>query len=186
MKQKEELFIYSAEQGDTKSVKKLISEGIDPNIQGGEALHQSAANGHVEVMEYLIDSGSSIDLFNQWDYSAFHSAAVANQIKSMEFLLSKGASSEGALIDAIVANAEHSVFYLLKNITFEQKTINTALHWAIEKNSLEIVKELVKLGVPLTKSHLETAEKNRVIDVQKFFYSFLKDNPQINYPEKDC
>lgn len=57
----DDIFIFSACRGKLGVVKYLVEEKhIDIDMRNGEALKQSAGNGHLDVVKYLIEHGADI------------------------------------------------------------------------------------------------------------------------------
>ncbi len=170
-----ERLLCAAEIGNSLEVQRLIGVGADPNIGGGKALKISAAKGHIGVMQVLVRNGAKIDEPGKWGHPALTWAATNKQIASIQFLLSQGAdpsaTNSSALIVAIANNSYDSVVCLLKNTTFSQSNLRTALLWATEKDYVEIAKELVKHGAHVHSRHIATARKYNAIQILQFFSS---------------
>lgn len=59
---------------------------------GKNTLHLACEKGHIEVAEYLIEQGMSVNVRTKWNkYTPLHLAAEGNHSDMMKFLISKGA-----------------------------------------------------------------------------------------------
>jgi len=105
----------------------LLDHGVDPNAQdkNGDtplllALSQSIASA--EVIGLLIKHGANVNVRRRSGGSALH-ASLGRDRKAMEMLLDAGA--------AVDAPDQHG---------------RTVLHWAVEKNDVELVELLLARG----------------------------------------
>ncbi len=67
------LFMYARE-GDLDHVKRLISEGADPNYRvpfGTTPVVLAASRGHLAVVQYLVSRGAAIDAIDGNGYDIF-------------------------------------------------------------------------------------------------------------------
>ena len=51
----------SAERGDMETVKKFVKYGADTTFRDSFAARMAAANGHIEILKYLIENGADIN-----------------------------------------------------------------------------------------------------------------------------
>lgn len=66
----------AAEKNDSKTLKRLLDAGIDPNVRdydrGATPLHLAANKGHVESIELLIDAGADVNAPNKRGRTPIH------------------------------------------------------------------------------------------------------------------
>jgi ankyrin repeat protein len=58
------MFVQAASTGDTATLKRLISQGGDPDstdYTSVTALHAAASNGHIKIVELLLKAGAKVD-----------------------------------------------------------------------------------------------------------------------------
>ena len=90
----------SALDGDMKRVRHCVEnvkwlKGVDINAQteqrGHSALHMCAANGHIEVMQYLMNAdGANKDVQTHQGNTPLHLAAINDREKACKLLISNG------------------------------------------------------------------------------------------------
>ncbi|KAG2394606.1 uncharacterized protein HKW66_Vig0180160 [Vigna angularis] len=96
---------------------------VPPIVDDDEALHMAAANGHVDIVEYLIIKGVSEPLVDCYS----RSRRFLSDIKSYRWPLPTYSLSKSDL-----------------NAPNEEK--NTPLHWACLNGHVEVVKKLILAG----------------------------------------
>ena len=71
----------AVERGDSVKVGQLLNERCDPNekYQGWTSLMKAAEEGHVEIMESLLDRGADIEAVNKKGRTALSFAACSLQ-----------------------------------------------------------------------------------------------------------
>ena len=57
-----------------------------------DAMYAAARNGHIEVVEYLLDHGAQVDAKGVFGGTGLHWAAINGHRQTVEFLISRGAS----------------------------------------------------------------------------------------------
>lgn len=72
---REEEMISAARFGELDDVRSLLDSGVDVNTRlfGNTALHMACANGHIDVVELLIERGAQL-LYNENDSSPLGSS----------------------------------------------------------------------------------------------------------------
>lgn len=78
--------------GDLPALKTLMAQGIDFHQKDGIALRWAAANGHIDMVRYLLDNEA--DIHANAD-SALFGAVINRQFKTVDFLLERGAFFSG-------------------------------------------------------------------------------------------
>src|ERR1051326_6410856 len=91
--------VEAAKRGDLATVRRLLQK--DPQLVrvgdsgGSTALHWAGANGHVEVMQYLIDHGADINVAeNVEGWTPIMSAACSGSAEPVRLLIKRGAFLE--------------------------------------------------------------------------------------------
>ncbi|KAJ1969610.1 ankyrin repeat-containing protein [Dimargaris xerosporica] len=74
---------------------------VQPNQAGNTALHMAAANGHLEIMQYLLDRlpPTGVNGTNQEGNTALHWASITGNIDAVQLLLNRNA-------DPLLKNAQ--------------------------------------------------------------------------------
>ena len=109
---------FAAAQGHLEVVKYLVEQGADIHTWNDEAFRGAAENGHLEVVKYLAEQGANI---HTYDDCAFRWAAENGHLEVVKYLVEQGA-------DIHTENDE-------------------ALRFAAENGHLEVVKYLAEQGV---------------------------------------
>ena len=82
--------LMSARGGDLDAIKECLAEEVPINHQDEEmknsALHLAAANGHQEVVEFLLDAGADINLLNSSKNTPLHWACLLGRIDIVKLL----------------------------------------------------------------------------------------------------
>jgi len=93
--------IEAARRGHLDTVKVLVEDGADVNLQG-EAwygpLHCAAYGGHLETVKYLLEHGASLGVFEGHD-KPLNSAAQAGRLHVATLLLRHGADINAQGVD---------------------------------------------------------------------------------------
>jgi hypothetical protein len=99
------------------------------NDRGSTALHFAAENGHLQIVELLLDRGADVEVIDVDGDTPLMCAAITGQSEIFKMLLSRGA-------DADVLNVNE----------------NGVLHYAAMSGSVEIVRLLLDKGADIEKS----------------------------------
>ncbi|NRR32081.1 ankyrin repeat domain-containing protein [Oxalobacteraceae bacterium] len=116
--------VQYAAQGDGNVVALLLQAGIDANaadpVRHVSALHNAAAQGHLEVMKKLLAQGARADAADWRGTTPLIAAAYYGQVEAARLLLQRGAgvnqvSKEGmtALVAAVYSGKDAMVELLL-------------------------------------------------------------------------
>lgn len=158
-----ELF-HAVKNGDTNSVKDLISKEINLNQideNGSTIFREASVGGHVDIMNLLIDAGMNINIQDKNGMTPIMYAAFNGQIEILNKLLSKKVDTlirdyEGMspLMFAVVGGYLEATNILLKTKLeidrftkdYPGITGKNALMMAIEKGNMEIIRTLLLSG----------------------------------------
>jgi ankyrin repeat protein len=118
---------YFAWKGLTKSVNRMLSmKGIDVESRdniGDTPLISSAASGHVEIVEILLNHGAQVNCKDKKDCTSLHFACQEGHLPVVNLLINRGANIEASTLDG-----------------------GRPLHNASDKGHVAIVKILITMG----------------------------------------
>jgi ankyrin repeat protein len=118
---------FSVMHGSLEVVKLLVGKGcgLEERDDGRTPLQLAAADGNLEIAQFLLEKGAVLNIQNGGDSTALHFAAAREQLEMMRFLIDKGA-----------------------DLNAQNEEGETPLHW-VENKGLEPVRLLVKSGAHL-------------------------------------
>ena len=93
-KDEDKIFIY-VQQNDYKGVKKLLDNGIDPNILDSykiSPLMIASFNGFKDIVDLLIKNNADVNIVNNFGYSALMASAAGGHYDIFNILLENGAN----------------------------------------------------------------------------------------------
>jgi ankyrin repeat protein len=81
------------DEGETKELRRLLDDGLDPNSAWASAtlLHSAAGNNRLDAVTLLLDRGAKIDAM-KYIGTPLHDAAYAGNAKIAAYLISRGAN----------------------------------------------------------------------------------------------
>jgi ankyrin repeat protein len=123
----ERQLLIATQEGDFQSIEKLLSRGVDPNVEnnhGYTPLHYAVVYGFLEIVKLLLKNRADPNVENNHGYTPLHYAAYYGRLEIVKILLSQGVNSN------------------VKNV-YKQ----TPLHFAISHTYWDIVKIFLYYGV---------------------------------------
>lgn len=91
-----ERFWQAAASGDLADVRSQVAQGVDVNLHGPggfNALNAAARNGHLDVIQYLVEHGANIDQNdNHLHKTALLAASFNRHFDIVKYLVEKGAN----------------------------------------------------------------------------------------------
>mmetsp|Transcript_5917 Transcript_5917/g.17020 ORF Transcript_5917/g.17020 Transcript_5917/m.17020 type:complete len:928 (-) Transcript_5917:85-2868(-) len=127
--------IGAASDGDVKSLKALLKDGVDANERDWDqltALIPAASGGHMDAVKLLIKEGADVNARDKDGITALMEAAIMDHGKIVEYLLNNDAEADGK------ANSEV-----------------TALWLASGEGRTEVVKSLLKKGADAANTRVD-------------------------------
>ena len=114
--------LYASENGDFRSVKKLLAQGVDTNHRnenGDTALICSCDRGHYDISKYLISKGANVNLSDKENNSPIYYASFEGHSKIVQLLINSGAEvnkicQAGAMLMLIVYLNNNSIIHCNK------------------------------------------------------------------------
>ncbi|KAG1674516.1 Transient receptor potential cation channel subfamily A member 1 [Nymphon striatum] len=157
--------------GRMKCIECLILQGVDINCKNKEdqsPLHFAAKYGRLNTVRQLINSDKHMFLINDTDKNGntpLHLASENGHVKVISLLLSKGAiiarnhRQQTALHRAAINGYTYSAKVLLRVHGFlldkQDKDGNTALHYAVQHEKVNVVDLLLHLKCSILKNQKE-------------------------------
>jgi hypothetical protein len=168
-------FLDEIETNNIANVKKMLSDGIDPNVcyeDGYSALEIAASNDNFDIIKMLLEAGADPDsrLPGQKSALMLLCARGSSDIKSIKILLEAGANvnlkdkyGHTALMLAAISHANLDIFVLLlvagADPMIKDERGRTALDMAKLEGNLKIVKFLEKYMMFLALSNMYHPKK---------------------------
>jgi len=153
-------FLRAAQQGNTRALKKIIQQGVDPKTtdsDGRTALHLAAQSGHQDTVTSLLEAGVSINATDSAGATALMLSATQGRPDMLRFLLKQGANPElkdnnkrSALIYAIDASQPACVEELAPYL---RKELDTALLYAASQGKYHTINALTSFGASVYTRH---------------------------------
>ena len=84
-------FIKAIRSNNLVNAKKQVLKGADIHARNESAIKYAAANGHLEIVKYLIEQGADIHAENDW---AIRYAAEYGHFEVVKFLVEQGQGRE--------------------------------------------------------------------------------------------
>jgi ankyrin repeat protein len=133
------------------------------NKYGDFPIHLAAAYGHLDIVEWLIDSGSAVDICNNLGSTPLINASWRGHCNMARMLLNRAADVNAKVEKADNRSVLHSASFsgnaLLVELLLERgATVNartstdkrTPLHWTAQEGHLETLRLLIKHGADAT------------------------------------
>ena len=101
--------MYSASQGDKRSLELLLKAGLDPNLKdnaGNTPLHIAAWAGNKEVIELLLNNNANPNVATQVGLTPHIGAASQGHIEVVRLLLGKNADINAKTVEGSTALME--------------------------------------------------------------------------------
>ncbi|XP_022731038.1 ankyrin repeat-containing protein P16F5.05c-like isoform X2 [Durio zibethinus] len=86
-----EELLEAARYDDMDDLIRLASTGVSLDSKDSQALHMAAANGHLDIVEYLIGSGVDVDASNVEKNTPLHWACLNGHVEVVKKLVLSGA-----------------------------------------------------------------------------------------------
>ncbi|OXU25180.1 hypothetical protein TSAR_000576 [Trichomalopsis sarcophagae] len=140
---------------NVRIVKMLLEKGADPNIEEN-TLHVAVSRGSLEIVELLVSYGIDVNrVLKSSGKTALHVAVKTNQTEMAIFLLgckdenSPSKINEKMLLHMALRNCNRRLSLILAKLipSSDVDLLDngfTALHLAVERRYIEVIKELIK------------------------------------------
>ena len=141
---------------------KIFKDFINAKTDGDNqtALHLASFRGNIRIIKLLISNYAEINVLTSKGYNMIHKAAMGNKPSAIIYFNKKynmnledtDENQMNALHLATRNCMENSVIYLLNlgiNVNLKDKEGNTALHYAVRKGQIRIIKKLIQRGADI-------------------------------------
>ena len=141
---------------------KIFKDFINAKTDGDNqtALHLASFRGNIKIIKILITNYAEINVLTSKGYNMIHKAAMGNKPSAIIYFNKKynmnledtDENQMNALHLATRNCMENSVIYLLNlgiNVNLKDKEGNTALHYAVRKGQIRIIKKLIQRGADI-------------------------------------
>ncbi len=144
--------LINARGGNLDKVKDLIAQGANLETNDNTALHNACSNGHLKVVEYLIDKGASLKAKNKDGKIPLELAEQKGYTDIVEILKQTQLNLDRELLVAVEKEDLGKVKDNIRrgaNVNAQSRLGWASVFWAIQKNNLNIVKLLVNNGADI-------------------------------------
>jgi ankyrin repeat protein len=97
--------IYAAAEGKFDDVKRLVEKekvsASSADYDRRSALHLAVAEGHVEVVKYLVSKGADVNAIDRFEGTPLDGAITGNSLAVVQFLREKGAKFGGPFVASV-------------------------------------------------------------------------------------
>jgi len=148
-------FFKAIADGDVETVKKMLTEGVNPNtfkLFRDSPLNEACARGHVEMAKCLIEAGADIN------NGAPNRAAEGGHTRLLRLLIQLGADTNKSVagvtplhVAAMFKQPESIEVLLQAGARVNERGLHgrTPLYWAVQEGSLEAVRKLLNANADL-------------------------------------
>ncbi|XP_072888522.1 E3 ubiquitin-protein ligase MIB2 isoform X3 [Hemitrygon akajei] len=159
--------VIEAAHGNTAKVHDLLQkypEKVDIKNQGKTALQVAAHQGHLEVVNILLQSNAKLEVHDEDGDTALHYASFGNQPEVARLLLSKGA-----------------------NVNLLNGSTCSALHIAVNKGFMDVVRALCEYNcnVNLQDSYGDTPLHDGIAKDYRDIVTILTEVPNIDFTHQN-
>ncbi|XP_076113148.1 protein phosphatase 1 regulatory subunit 16A-like isoform X8 [Mytilus galloprovincialis] len=152
------MLLESAARGDIEDVRKLLNQGVNPDVtneDGLTALHQACIDDNEEMLKLLLEYGANVNARDSELWTPLHAAATCGHSHLCKHLISKGAELLAVNADGNmpydICEDEVTLDYIeteMAKVGITQEEIDER-RLIPERNMLNDVSRLAKTGGPL-------------------------------------
>ncbi|MGL9761743.1 MAG: ankyrin repeat domain-containing protein [Wolbachia sp.] len=144
--------LINARDGNLDKVKDLIAQGANLETKDNTPLHNACSNGHLKVVEYLIERGASLKAKNKDDKIPLELAEQKGYTDIVEMIKKMQLGLDEKLLSAVKNDDLNEVEDLVgQGASLKAKDSNnsTLLHYASCNINLKVVEYLIEKGADL-------------------------------------
>ncbi|XP_052062718.1 protein phosphatase 1 regulatory subunit 16A-like isoform X5 [Mytilus californianus] len=152
------MLLESAARGDIEDVRKLLNQGVNPDVtneDGLTALHQACIDDNEEMLKLLLEYGANVNARDSELWTPLHAAATCGHSHLCKHLITKGAELLSVNADGNmpydICEDEVTLDYIeteMAKVGITQEEIDER-RLIPERNMLNDVSRLAKTGGPL-------------------------------------
>ncbi len=168
--------LINARDGNLDKVKDLIAQGANLETKDNTALHNACSNGHLKIVEYLIDKGASLKAKNKDGKTPLELAVQKGYTDIVQTIEQIQSDLNEKLLSAVKNGDLNKVEDLISqgtSLEVKDSNGNTLLHYASQKDHLEVVEYLIKKGASL-KAKNKDGETPLELAVQKNYIGIIE------------
>ena len=142
----------------------LLSNQVDVNLPGNNqlcAIHIAAKLGNLDILKALINSGADLNKIDDQGYTPLHYAAKKGKTKAFRLILNSKSEVKFLLVEsyspldcAIIYNRNSIIDDIIRNrdkYEISKEILNTAMVTAIFICRVDVLSDLLKIGIPIPK-----------------------------------
>lgn len=173
----------AVEKNNIAALKMLEDRGSRLDVvntkNGFSLLHHAISQGHLEVVQFLVQKGLLLNDTTQEDVSSIHLAAECNQFAILRYLLeqqpgvdiNKLDNDQNTMLHYAAENGNQEMVALLcergANVNIKNKSGKTPLHLTIQPKNSQLVEYLVTRGADVNCKDIE--DETPLIDIARNF-----------------